>query len=115
MVRGTTPTIKLKFPFETSAITQIRVYFMQGSETVLVKEETDCVFEDNYVSITLTEEETFMFSPKKRCEVKCRFATQGVVGGTIARFIDVYDTGDPEVPLVTAPEEEAEESEENDG
>lgn len=96
MIRGTTPTIILKFPFEVASITQIRVYFMQGNDTVLTKEETDCVFDDDTVSITLTEAETFMFSPKKRCEIKCRFATGGVVGGTISKFVDVYDTGDPE-------------------
>lgn len=97
MTRGTTPTIKIKFPFAVASITQIRVYFMQGSETVLVKEETDCSFEDDTVSVPLTEEETFMFSPKKRCEIRCRFATGGVVGGIISQFIDVYDTGSEEV------------------
>ena len=96
MIRGTTPTIKLKFPFEVASITQIRVYFMQGSQTVLVKDEESCVFEDDTVSIPLSEEETFEFSAKKRCEIKCRFATGGVVGGMISKFIDVYDTGSNE-------------------
>lgn len=96
MIRGTTPTIILKFPFEVASITQIRVYFMQGNDTVLCKEETDCTFDGYNVSITLTEEETYKFSPKKRCEIKCRFATGGTVGGILSEFIDVYDTGDPE-------------------
>ena len=97
MIRGTTPRIIYKFPFDVASITQIRIYFTQGNRTIIVKDESDCTFEDNTVSVTLTEEETFKFSAKKRIDVNARFATGGVVGGTIHKYIDVYDTGSEEV------------------
>lgn len=107
MIRGTTPTINIKFPVAVSTITKIRIYFKQGSETVLVKDEDDCTFDGYIVSTTLSEEETYKFTSKKRVEINARFAlTSGKVGGMLSKYVDVYDTGDPEEELLIDATEE---------
>ncbi len=94
MIRGTTPTITYNFPFSVSDITKFRMYFMQGSETVLTKTEDDCTFSGQAVSTTLTQQETYNFSSKKRLETKARYLlSDGKVGATTAKFIAVEDTG----------------------
>jgi hypothetical protein len=94
MIRGTTPTITYNFPFAASGISKIRIYFMQGTETLLTKTESDCTFSGQSVSVTLTQQETYGFSAKKRVETKSRFKlSSGTVGGTKSKFIDVEETG----------------------
>ena len=94
MIRGTTPTITYTFPFSVSNISKIRIYFLQGKDTIITKGEDDCTMSNQSVSVTLTEEETYMFNAKKRVETKTRFLrTNGVVGGTKGQFIDVEETG----------------------
>lgn len=94
MIRGTTPTITYNFPFAVSSIDKIRIYFLQGKETIITKDEDDCTMADQSVSVTLTEEETYMFNAKKRVETKSRFLlSNGTVGGTKGKYIDVEETG----------------------
>lgn len=103
MIRGTTPTITYNFPFSVSSISKIRIYFIQGSETLITKDEDDCTFDGQAVSVTLTEEETYSFSSKKRLETKSRFLLEsGTVGGTKPKFIDVEDTGGNEEEILNA-------------
>ena len=105
MIRGTTPTIKLRFPIEVSNITKIRIYFKQGSETLYVKDEDDCTFDGYDVLLRLTEDETYQLSPKKRVEITARFyLSTGAVGGMVPKYIDVYDTGEPEEHLINITE-----------
>ena len=94
MIRGTTPTITYNFPFAVSSIDKIRIYFLQGKDTIITKGEDDCTMSDQSVSVTLTEEETYMFNAKKRVETKSRFLlSNGTVGGTKGKYIDVEETG----------------------
>ena len=94
MIRGTTPTITYNFPFAVSSIDKIRIYFLQGKDTIITKNEGDCTMSDQSVSVTLTEEETYMFNAKKRVETKSRFLlSNGTVGGTKGKYIDVEETG----------------------
>lgn len=94
MIRGTTPTITYNFPFAVSGIDKIRIYFIQGNETLITKTENDCTFDGQAVSVTLSEEETYSFSAKKRLETKSRFLlSSGTVGGTKPKFIDIEETG----------------------
>ena len=102
MIRGTTPTITYNFPFAVSGISKIRIYFLQGKDTLLTKSEDDCTFSGNSVSVTLTEQETYGFSAKKRLETKSRFLlSDGTVGGTKPKFIDIEETGGNEEILNT--------------
>lgn len=96
MIRGTTPTVTYNFPFAVSTIEKFRMYFLQGNETILVKDEDDCTFDGTTVSVTLTQTETYKFSAKKRLETKSRFMLSGgTVGGTKPKFIDIEETGMP--------------------
>lgn len=100
IIRGTTPTIFYTFPIETSGIEKIRVYFLQGNETLITKTEDECLINGNVVSVTLTEQETYSLSVKKRLETKIRFLLDsGKVCGTKPVFIDVEDTGGSEEVL----------------
>ena len=101
MIRGTTPTIHFKFPFDVSDISKFRMYFLQGNQTILVKDESKLVFSGKAVSVKLTQEETLLFSPKKRLEIRTRFVygEDDSVAGTRTVFLDVEDTGDPDTPI----------------
>ena len=105
MIRGTTVPVKLKFPEEINDIEKIRVYFMQGSETIVTKEEDDCTIEGNIVTTELSQEETYDLTSKKRLQVTCRFMTSdGSVGGSKPVYFDVYDSGGEEEILVRTTE-----------
>lgn len=96
MIRGTTPTVTLPFPFAASTIDQIRIYFVQGSDAVLTKDEEDdnVTMSGNNVEVALTQSETYLFSAKKRLRISARFMkTDGSVGGTKPKYFDVYDAG----------------------
>jgi hypothetical protein len=100
MIRGTTPILAFKLPIDVSDVTKIRVYFRQGSEPVLIKDESDCEYGENTIYVHLTEEETLALSAKKRLETKMRFVMEDdAVLGTMPIYIDVVDTGNNELLL----------------
>lgn len=97
MIRGTTATVVYKFPFPVQNIDKFRMYFLQGNETLVTKTEEDCTFGLRTVSVTLTQEETYTLSSKKRLGTRARFSfNNGRVGGTKMRYLDVYDSGGDE-------------------
>lgn len=105
MIRGTTVPVRLRFPAEITDIEQIRIYFMQGSETIVTKEEDDCTIESNIVTTELSQEETYELTSKKRLQVTCRYMTSdGSVGGTKPKFFDIYESGGEEEILVRTTE-----------
>lgn len=101
MTRGTTPTILFKFPFDTGDITAFRMYFLQGNKTIFVKTEEDMHFSGDAVQVKLSQEETLLLSAKKYVEIRSRFVygENDDVAGTRSVFLDVEDTGAPDVPI----------------
>lgn len=96
MVRGTTPIITITFPqsVTVSDITKFNMYFLQGKDTIITRTEANLTIDGQSVSALLTQEETFLFSPKKRLEIKSRYKfSNGTVGATMPKFLEVYDTG----------------------
>jgi len=105
MIRGTTPTITYNMPFDVSKIVKFRMYFIQGTETIITKDETACTIthtaSSDTVSVQLTQADTFKFSSKKKLITRSRFMTNEgtqqtpvyVVGGTKSKEIVVEDTG----------------------
>ena len=65
MYRGTTPTITLTLPFESSRITALNLCFAQQGEIVLEKGLLECVAEGNTLSVNLTEADTLLFNSEK--------------------------------------------------
>ena len=63
MKRGTTPTHTFTVPFDTAGILEARVIYSQQGRPVLVK--TDLTMEKNVITVRLTQEDTFRFSPDR--------------------------------------------------
>lgn len=68
MVRGTTPTLLFKLPFELRLFNVGYVTFVQLAEdesvvSYLDKNIADCVCDGNTIECTLTQEETLSFYP----------------------------------------------------
>jgi len=81
-VRGTTPTITFRLPFHTDQISDVEIYFAQKS-FLFQKDYEDCSFEENRLSVTLSQEETLMFNEGLSLRLQLRFVfTNGAIGAT---------------------------------
>ena len=88
MTKGTTPTLKFTFPFETKLLSDVLITIKDyKSEKMYTIEKTlsDCVKEDHSVSITLTEEETMKFTEHNK--VKIQIKVYPLSGGVFASKI----------------------------
>ena len=72
MRKGTTPTHIFTLDVDTSNLTDLRILYAQEEALVLEKTLTDCVLEDDAVSVTLTEDETFLFAPGIPVKIQVR-------------------------------------------
>lgn len=77
MRKGTTPKLFFDLPFDTSAISRVRVVFAFNNEPILVKEEKACSFSGNRITISLTQEETFLFKCDTNYQVQVRVRLKG--------------------------------------
>ena len=74
---GTTPTHKFRLTFDTSFLSAARVVYMQKKAEVLRKDTDAFTFEGNTLSVTLSQEETFLFDHMKQVEIQLRVLTKG--------------------------------------
>jgi hypothetical protein len=58
---GTTPIHRIKIPFDTSLVDRARIVYHQWGKEVLRKETEDFHMEGNVLSVSLSQEETFLF------------------------------------------------------
>lgn len=72
---GTTPRHTFTFPFETDLIQELKITYAQNKKTVLEKYLDDCEVGQTSVSVSLTQEETFLFSENVNVEVQVRVLT----------------------------------------
>lgn len=75
MIRGTTPTISFKLPFDYNLVEEIWLTLEQRGKEVLTKTKEDMVYEWNIVSTKLTQEETLMFREKEQVKIQARIRT----------------------------------------
>jgi hypothetical protein len=61
IIRGTTPTHEFELPYPRALIEDVRVIYGQKGKALFTKTINDCVIEDNKISISLIQEETFLF------------------------------------------------------
>lgn len=61
MIRGTTPTLTFKLPFDCADIDILNISFAQYDTVVLEKDFYDCNVKGNEISVTLTEDDTLKF------------------------------------------------------
>lgn len=75
MRKGTTPKHIFAIPADIAPnISKARVIYAQADEVILTK---DAVVENGAVTVTLTQEETFMFDHKKPVAIQVRALANG--------------------------------------
>ena len=72
MIRGTTPTLTFKLPFDCKDIDILNISFAQYSTVVLEKDLYDCDIEGNDIKVTLTEDDTLKFDCAEHAEIQIR-------------------------------------------
>ena len=72
MFRGTTPTLRFRIPFDTSAINVMYITIAQNGEIVLDKEKDDCVLEGETITLRLTQADTLRLTEEYPVEIQMR-------------------------------------------
>jgi hypothetical protein len=73
---GTTPTHIFTLPFNAEMVENVEIVYHQFGKNVLVKDIEDCEMSGNEISVTLTQEETFLFDGSANVEIQLRVVTQ---------------------------------------
>ena len=76
IIQGTTPEHEFTLPFDTSLIKELRISYGQKGREVIVKYDEDCTYNGNVITVSLTQEDTFMFNPKLFVDVQFRVLTK---------------------------------------
>jgi hypothetical protein len=74
---GSTPKHEFTLPFDISLVKQFKVTYKQNGKVVLEKHLSDFGASDNTLSVTLTQEETFLFIEGVNVEIQARVLTVG--------------------------------------
>lgn len=72
IIRGTTPKHEFELSYPQEFVKDVRVSYGQNNQSVLTKTLAECKLMGNVLSIDLTQEETFLFSPEKRVAIEIR-------------------------------------------
>lgn len=84
MRRGTTPTLEFTLPFEVDVIANCVITFAFGSKTILEKQMSDCVLQDNKITVELTQEETLQLPESSvLVQIKCKTIDNKVIASNI--------------------------------
>ena len=75
MKRGTTPTHIFTLPIETELLSELKIMYAQDDEILLEKRAKNCEMTKNTASVTLTQDETFLFNCKKPVQIQVRALT----------------------------------------
>lgn len=90
-VRGTTPTIIFKLPFQTDELRKFELYFGQP-ELIFTKTEEDCTLDGDEISVQLSQAETLQFSDALDLKIQFRFVfTNGRVGASKPVYSSVME------------------------
>ena len=93
IIRGTTPTHEFELPYPQALIEDIRVVYGQNGKALFTKDLGECEISDGKITVSLIQEETFLFVPNKHLNIEVRIKlTNGKVVRTedpiILRVID---------------------------
>lgn len=75
MIRGTTPTICFKLPFDDGQIAELWLTISQRGQEVLTKEKPDMTYDGEKYSIKLTQEDTLKLDDDQYAEIQLRIRT----------------------------------------
>lgn len=77
---GTTPTHTFTLPFEKEMLAEVRITYTQNKKKIITKEMEDLEIDGNDISLTLTQEETFLFEEGKNVSIQLKIKiTEGLV------------------------------------
>lgn len=72
---GTTPTHTWALPFDASLVAEARAIYKQSGEEILRKETEHFTMEGQKLSVTLSQEETFLFDCRTPVKIQLRIRT----------------------------------------
>ena len=72
VIRGTTPEHEFDLPYDKQLIQDVRVTYGQQGKEIFTKSLKDCSIGDKKISVSLTQEETFLFKPGKHLYIEIR-------------------------------------------
>jgi hypothetical protein len=78
MIKGTTPTLQFKLPFDSSLIKKAEIVVMYvdaNKEVLIVRNLEDCTLGDKSIETKLTQEETLKLPAPSTVEVQLRIVT----------------------------------------
>jgi len=86
---GTTPKHTFTFPFDVSKIANVKITYSQAGRIILEKYLKDCNVEGQTLTLTLTQEDTFLFMENKSVEIQARVVTLGgeVLASDVVRVL----------------------------
>ena len=93
VIRGTTPEHEFELPYPVELVEDIRVVYGQGGKALFAKGFSECEVSDGKITVSLIQEETFLFTPRKHLNIEIRLKlTNGKVVRTeepiVLRVID---------------------------
>lgn len=95
--RVTTPSHKFTFPIDPNTCEIIRITYAQNDKILITKEKPDLSIKDNTVKVTLSQEETKIFSARFPVQVQVRALTfdgKALASKTFTREVgEVLDDG----------------------
>lgn len=78
MYRGTTPIHRFTFDYPKETVNAIYITYKQNGQLRIEKSKEDIAFEDGYISVKLSQEDTLRFTNVGNLEMQIRFTdTQG--------------------------------------
>lgn len=76
MIRGTTPTHTFTLPCDASMIKEVMIIYAQSDVEKFHKDAEDCKMDGNTVSVTLSQEDTFLLDHKSMVQIQLRVLTK---------------------------------------
>lgn len=73
MYRGTTPLHRFTFDLPKETVNAIYITYKQSGQLRIEKSKEDITFEDGYISVKLSQEETLKFTEIGPVEIQIRF------------------------------------------
>lgn len=75
MYKGTTPIHVFVLPFDTNTIENAVVTYSQKGRIIFEKRKDDCIFENNTITVNLSQEETLKFERSYPAKIQVRVRT----------------------------------------
>lgn len=99
VIRGTTPKHDFELPYVKELIKDLRITYGQNKKALFTKTIEECQFSEGKVSVTLTQEETYLFNPNKKLyiEIRIKLFNDEIVRTEDPIILRVLDTMDEEV------------------